>query len=69
MTNQEFLKRLGMEFKVARIRKGMTRTELSKITGLSEVSFAAIEGGKTDSKILTYKRVADALGVQVKDFL
>jgi transcriptional regulator with XRE-family HTH domain len=69
MTNQEFLKHLGMELKIARIRKGITMSELNKLTGISIDCFSDIENGKTDSHILTYKRIADSLGVNLKDFI
>lgn len=69
MTNEEFLKRLGMEFKVARIRKGLTQKEVGDLTGLSYQTCGLIEAGNVDAKILSYKRIADALGISMKDFM
>lgn len=68
-TQKEFLINLGMEIKVARIRKGMTTNSLSEACGLHRATINEIEGGRTESKILNYKRIADALGVDVKNFL
>lgn len=65
MTNEEFLKHLGIEFKVARIRKNLTRPELSKLTGISDASIGNVENGKHDCHILTYKRLYDALEMDV----
>jgi transcriptional regulator with XRE-family HTH domain len=69
MTHPDYLKKIGIEFKVARIRKGMSRTEIVKVTGLSLKVVMSLENGKSESKLLTYKRVADALGVSMKDIL
>lgn len=69
MTNTEFLKQVGMEIKIARIRKGLSRKKLAKLTGMSEAGILLIEKGVLDSKILSYKRIADALVKDVKEFL
>ncbi len=69
MTNEEFLKFVGTEFKIARMRKRITLEELAKLTGLSEAACGNVERGKHDGRILTYKRIAEALGVSMKDFV
>ena len=69
MTHQDFLKGAGMELRVARIRKGLSSADVAQMTGLSASSIIAIENGKNDSKILSYKRIADSLGVSLKDIL
>ena len=66
--NNEFLKRVGIEIKVARIRKGFSILQLAKQTGLSKSGLLKLEQGKNDFKILTTKRIADALEMQVNDF-
>jgi transcriptional regulator with XRE-family HTH domain len=69
MTNEEFLKHIGIEFKIARVRKNLSRPELAKLTNLSISAVQAVELGKSDSHILTYKRLFDALGMDMKVFL
>lgn len=69
MTHQEYLKLVGLEFRIARIRKGLKTPELSKMTGLSMSCINQMENGKADVKILTYKRIADALNIELKDIL
>ncbi|MBI3501986.1 MAG: hypothetical protein HY063_09340 [Bacteroidetes bacterium] len=69
MTNKEFLEKLGMEIKVSRIRKGLQRKDVSKITGLCYLTIQEIENGKSDGKILSYKRIADAIEIELKNFL
>ena len=69
MTNEEFLTNVGMEFKVARVRKDLTRPQLAKLTGLSIDCIGDVENGKVDAHILTYKRLFDALGMKVETLL
>lgn len=69
MTNKEYLSQIGLEIRVARTRKRMTAKAVGKLCGLHESTISEIELGKNDAHILTYKRIADALGVSIKDFL
>lgn len=69
MTNREYLVKVGMEVKIARIRKSMSRTQIGKMTGLSREAIGMLENGKKDSHILTYKLIADAIGVELKDLM
>lgn len=69
MTNEEFLTNVGMEFRVARVRKKLSVPQLSKQTGLSESAISNLENGKKDCHILTYKRVFEALEMDFKAFL
>jgi transcriptional regulator with XRE-family HTH domain len=69
MTNEEFLKHLGIEFKIARVRKNLTREQLAKMTGLCAAAIGELERGQTDPHILTYKRLYDALEMDAKLFL
>ena len=65
MTHKEFLNQVGIEIQVARIRRKVTRPQLAKLTALSEGCIANIETGKSGALILTYKRIAEALGMKV----
>ena len=69
ITNQEFLKAVGMEMKVARVRKDWTRPQLSKESKVSVACIKQIENGEVDGHILNYKRIADTLEVDIKSFL
>ena len=69
MTHKEFLKHVGMELKVSRSRMGLSSVELSKVIAICSQSILRIESGKSDVRILTIKRIADALGVSLKDIL
>lgn len=69
MTNKEFLASVGMEVRIARTRRKMSITDLSKLTGLGKGAIGKLERGDTDGHILTYKRIADALKVELTTFL
>ncbi len=69
MTNTEYLKNVGMELKVARIRMDLSITQLAMLTGLNCGSLQRIERGKSDAKLLSLKRIADALSVSLKDIM
>ena len=69
MTNRDFLKKLGTEVKVARIRGGLKRRDVSNLTGLCINAIGNIENGKKDAHILSYKRIADCLNIDMKNFL
>jgi transcriptional regulator with XRE-family HTH domain len=68
MTHKEYLKKVGIEIKVARIRKELTHKQLAKLTGMNESTFSLIEAGNNDVKLLTLKRIADALTMPITDF-
>jgi transcriptional regulator with XRE-family HTH domain len=69
MTNEEFLTHVGIEFKVARVRKNLSRPQLSEKTGVSVAAIEAVENGKKDCHILTYKRLYDALQMDMKTLI
>lgn len=66
---KEYLKQVGIEFKVARVRKGLSSQDVSDLSKICRETISQMENGTTDGKLSTYKRVADALGVPLKDIL
>jgi len=68
-THKEFLEKIGMEIKVSRIRKGLERKDICKLTGLALNTICKIENGTTEGKILSYKRITDALEMDIKNIL
>lgn len=69
MAHKEFLEKIGMEIKVARIRKGLERKDICKMTGLGISTILQIENGTREGKILSYKRIIDALEMDIKNIL
>lgn len=69
INEKEILKRIGMEVRVARVRKMLTQKQLANQCGVTKGHIGKVELGKSDAKILTYWRVCDALGISFKDML
>ena len=69
MSHREYLKHVGMEIRIARVRQSLTQEQLGMKCGYLKTTISEIELGKRDSAILTYKRIVDALGMNMKDFL
>ena len=69
MSHKECLKSIGTELRVARTRKGYKQSDIAEKTGFKVMCISDLELGKRDSAILTYKRIADVLGLAMKDFL
>ena len=69
MNHKVYLVMAGLKIKIARLEKGLTKTDVCRLTGLEFKAVASIEIGRKDNHILTYKRVADSFGVVMKDFM
>lgn len=67
--NAEYLKEVGMNVKVERIRQRLTQTSLAELTGLNIRTIHVLESGTDGARLETLKRVADALGKPVKHFV
>jgi len=59
------LKSLGDRVRQARARRGMTRKQLARDSGVSERYLAQIEGGKGNISVLVLRRLAKALSMSV----
>ena len=68
MEEKEFLKKMGIEVRVARLRKDLTIKEVSKLSGLGLNCIVDTENGHRNTGIIVLKRIADTLGVSVADF-
>ena len=69
MTNGIYLKEMGKKIKAAREAKGLYLRDLGKMCNIHYGAICEIELGKRDSHILTLKTIADALKMDVKDFI
>jgi len=65
----EYLKEIGAKIKSARMARKMKVRELAKFCGLDYSWLSRTENGQSSIQILTLKRIADTLGMDVKDFL
>ena len=69
MTDQQFLKQLGKRISEVRKEKGMSQLDLGSKIDMEKSNLSAIENGRQNPSALTLKRIADALGVEVVEFL
>ena len=64
-----FLDRLGHRVREARARRGMTRRDLARESGVSERYLAQLEAGQGNISILLMRHITGALGVTMEDML
>ncbi|MFN0040097.1 MAG: helix-turn-helix transcriptional regulator [Burkholderiales bacterium] len=64
-----FLDQLGNRVREARARRGMTRRDLTRESGVSERYLAQLEAGQGNISILLMRHVAVALGVKMEDLV
>ncbi|MDR3594933.1 helix-turn-helix transcriptional regulator [Clostridium sp.] len=60
---------VGEKIKSLRTEKNMSRSKLSEISGISEISIRKIEDGSRNPKVETLDKVANALNVSVDYFI
>lgn len=49
--------------------KGINKSQLTERSGLNKMTISKLLNGKTDPKPETVKRIAEALGVEMKDLI
>ena len=67
MGNEEFLVALGSRIKQIRAEKKMSQINLAAKCDFEKASMSRIESGKTNSTILTLRKISNALDVDVSD--
>ena len=67
MGNEEFLVALGSRIKQIRAEKKMSQINLAAKCEFEKASMSRIESGKTNSTILTLKKISNALEVPVSE--
>ena len=66
MTQLTATQQAGLEFKIARLRTGITPKTLAKRTGMSASNISGIEHGRHDTRIGTLEALAQAAGLELK---
>ncbi|MEP7170854.1 MAG: helix-turn-helix transcriptional regulator [Bacteroidota bacterium] len=69
MNNGQYLIEIGKKIRATRKAKGINQPQLVKLASVHKSSLSEIENGLMNIKILSLKKLADALEVDVKDFL
>ena len=59
----------GKRVKAAREAAGLSQTDLARLAGIHQSKLPAIEGGRTDVRISTLRRLARALGISLHSLL
>jgi transcriptional regulator with XRE-family HTH domain len=62
--------RMGMQLKLARVKRGWTQNDLHRVTGIWQRTISEVENGqKTRVTFETVTRLAKALGVKLDDLV
>ena len=71
MTKREgsFLKRIGNNIAMLRKNKGLSQLDVGAIIEMEKSNLSTIENGRQNTTLLTLKKIADAIGCELKDFL
>ncbi len=69
MGDTEFLKTLGTKIRTERRKSKLGFKNFAKLVGIHYSSLCDIELGKVGCRIMTLKRIADVLKVDIKVFL
>lgn len=60
------IKTVGMNVKIARVKKGMTIQELAKQAGMSVTTISRLERGIGNARMFSINKIAEVLEVDVK---
>jgi len=64
-----WLPEVGLRIRVARIRRRHSQERLAELTQVSRVTLGSVERGDHAAGVLTYVRLARALGVSLDELL
>ena len=60
------IKTVGMNVKIARVKKGMTIQELAKQAGMSVTTISRLERGIGNARMFSINKIAEVLEIDVK---
>ena len=63
--NHELRKKVGSQLKAARLKAGLTYTQMAEITGLNRSTLCQIENGKWSASIDMIERIIKPLNLDV----
>lgn len=69
MSDKDYLKQIGLELRIARMRKALKQDDVVRMTGITMGALSRLEQGKANGKILNYRRIAEALGISLKEIV
>ena len=62
-------KQVGINVKIARVKKNMTIQELAKKAGMSVTTISRLERGIGNARMFSLQKIADVLEVDVKSLI
>lgn len=69
MEREQYLKEMGARIKALRKARKMSLPQLSRVCKTDTSNLWRVENGEKNSRILTLIGIAEALGVEITDFL
>jgi len=66
--DRKYLKEVGKNISKIRKSKGYSQLDICAIISMEKSNLSSIENGRQNPATLTLKRIADAIGVEVKSF-
>ncbi len=69
MIEKEILLKIASKIIYERKKKNLSQEQLAESAGINMRSISMIENGLTNMKFLTLYKIAEALGVEVKDLV
>lgn len=69
MDEKEFLQKLGANIARIRKEKGLTQLDLGAAIDMEKSNISTIENGRQNPSALTLKKIADAIGCEVKEIM
>lgn len=69
MDDKSFLQQVGQNIKRVRKQHNISQRELALRCDYEKTTISRIEAGRTNITLLTMKKLADGIGVQIEDLI
>ena len=69
VTDETVLKAVGIRIRLLRKQEGMSLQDLAYRIGMEKSNLSVIENGKSNPQLLTFVKIASALGVSLSSLL
>lgn len=66
---RKYLELVSRRLRASRVLAGVTQDELAVVAGMSRVTLGGMERGDHGANVLTYRKVARALGIRMSALL
>ena len=67
MYEEDIIKRIGLNITIIRERQGLTQEKLAELAGLHRAYIGQIERGEKNIGLKNLEKIANALGLRLKD--